>query len=154
MERRHIEEVPDGEREEIRQIFAAKGFAGAELDAVVRVITDDVERWVETMVREEHGISGLPPAPRRAAGITFVSFVAIGLVPLLPFLLVETGVPLPEPYLWSAIGTAAAFFGVGAAKGRFVDQPPIVSGLETLLLGGAAAALSYAVGMLLRGLAG
>lgn len=154
MERRHIEEIPDGEREEIRQIFAAKGFAGAELEAVVRVITDDVERWVETMVREEHGISSLAPAPARAAWITFVSFVAIGLVPLLPFLLVELGVPIATPYLWSAIGTAAAFFGVGAAKGRFVDHPPVVSGFETLLLGGSAASLSFAVGKLLAGLGG
>ena len=154
IERRHIEEFPDGEREEIRQIFAAKGFEGAELEAVVRVITDDVERWVETMVREEHGISSLPPAPRRAAWITFVAFVAVGLVPLLPFLLEAVGVPIPTPYLWSAIGTGAAFFAVGAAKGRFVDHPPVVSGLETLLLGGAAASLSFLVGRLLAGLGG
>jgi VIT1/CCC1 family predicted Fe2+/Mn2+ transporter len=151
VERRHIEEVPDGEREEIRQIFAAKGFAGAELDAVVRVITDDVERWVETMVREEHGISSVPPAPRRAAWITFISFVAIGLVPLLPFLAATLGSPIERPYLWSALGTALAFFAVGAAKGRVVDHPPLRSGLETLLIGGAAAALSYVVGYLLRG---
>jgi VIT1/CCC1 family predicted Fe2+/Mn2+ transporter len=153
-ERHHIEHVPDGEREEIRQIFAAKGFEGEELESVVRVITADVERWVETMVREEHGIPSVPPAPLRAAWITFIAFFAVGLVPLLPFLLVEMGVSIETPYLWSALGTAAAFFSVGAAKGRFVEHPAIVSGFETLLLGGAAASLAYGVGHLLRGLVG
>ncbi len=153
-EQRHIEKIPDGEREEIRQIFSRKGFEGEELEAVVRVITADADRWVETMVREEYGIPAVPLDPTRAAWVTFMAFVAIGLVPLLPFLLSALGVTIASPYLWSALGTAAAFFSVGAAKGRFVDHPAIVSGFETLFLGGAAAALAYGTGHLLRGLAG
>lgn len=150
MEERHVDEFPDGEREEIRQIYAAKGFEGDDLEMVVRVITADRERWVETMVREEHGLSSAPPAPRKAAWITFLAFVSVGLVPLVPFLAIALGATIPVPYFWSSLGTAIAFFLVGVAKARFVEQPRITSGLETLLLGGGAAALSYAVGLLLR----
>ncbi len=151
-ERRHIEEYPEGEREEIRQIYAAKGFTGDDLEMVVGVITEDIDRWVETMVREEHGFASATPAPRKAAWVTFLAFVTIGLVPLIPFLLGAVGVAIEQPYLWSALGTGAAFFAVGVAKARFVEQPRILSGLETLLLGGGAAGLAFGVGVLLRGL--
>lgn len=57
IEHKHIAIEPGGEREEIRQIFAAKGFDGAELERVVDVITSDEERWADTMVVEEYGLS-------------------------------------------------------------------------------------------------
>ena len=56
MEHRHIEVVPEGEREEIRQIFARKGYQGDTLERIVEVITNDERRWVETMLAEEHGL--------------------------------------------------------------------------------------------------
>src|SRR5204863_6458642 len=52
-EEEHIMAFPDGEREEIRQIFRAKGLSGNDLEQVVSVLTSDKKRWIDTMIQEE-----------------------------------------------------------------------------------------------------
>lgn len=150
-----IEAYPEGEREEIRQIFAAKGLAGEELEQVVATITSNQEVWIDTMLTEEMGLSMVRRSPLRAASVTMVAFLVVGLIPLLPFV-VELALPVlgNSTYLVSSLLTAVAFFGVGAAKSKFVDQRWYWSGMETLLVGGAAATLAYVVGMALGHIAG
>lgn len=153
-EEHEIDTHPEGEREEIRQIFAAKGFEGDMLERAVEVITSDREQWVKVMLEEEHGLGGEERAPTRAAASTFIAFILIGAIPLLPFVLVVAGVDLPRPFEWSAAMTAIAFFIVGAMKSRFVNEHWLRAGGETLLVGGAAATIAYLVGLMLRGVAG
>lgn len=152
MEERHIKTVPDGEREEIRQIFREKGFEGELLEQVVEVMTADTQRWIETMLREEHGLSASLSSPWKAALATLVAFVLIGLLPLLPFLL-SFQVNVTAPFLVSSLMTAVAFILVGAAKSLFVERNWLLSGLETLAVGGTAALLAYLCGVLLQGVA-
>jgi len=151
-EERHIELLPEGEREEIRQIFAAKGFAGEDLERVVDVITGDRELWVKTMLSEELGMGGAVPHPLRAGATTLLAFVVVGSLPLAVFV-VDAIAPggVAHPFAWSAALTAVAFFAVGSLKARFVGQAWWKSGLETLAVGGAAALLAYWVGALLSG---
>lgn len=152
-EEEHIALYPEGEREEIRQIFAAKGFAGAELEHVVDVITAENRRWVDTMIQEEFGLPLSVPPAWKAGLVTFGAFVLAGAIPLVPFVAnFLSGGSLPV-FLLSAALTGAAFFGVGALKSRFVPQHWFVAGAETLGLGGAAAAIAYGIGALLGGLA-
>lgn len=152
-EESHIAQFPEGEREEIRQIFAGKGFAGKDLDRVVKIITADINRWVDTMLKEEHGLSLQGPKPWRAALTTFLAFLLIGAIPLLPFLAnVMVGEIIPEPFLFSISMTGGAFFVVGAFKSRFVRESWYRAGLETLVVGGTAAGLAYLVGVLLKSL--
>ncbi len=153
MERRHIREARDGEREEIRQIFANKGFEGKDLERAVEIITSDEERWVDTMLVDELGMSLESPSPIRAAVTTFVAFCMVGLLPLLPFIFgYFTSAETTALYIWSTLITALAFFMVGAAKAVFVEQRWYWSGLETLSIGGIAALLAYLVGLMLGGL--
>src|SRR5262249_33485691 len=87
MEERHVEIAPEGEREEIRQIFEAKGFKGEALDSAVDVITEKRDRWIETMMTEEHGLPPITRSPGRAALMTFLAFILCGSIPLVPFIL-------------------------------------------------------------------
>jgi VIT1/CCC1 family predicted Fe2+/Mn2+ transporter len=153
-EERQIHADPEGEREEIRQIFAAKGFEGEDLERVVEVITSDSKLWTDTMMSEELGFGATEPDEKRAALATFVAFVVVGFVPLLVFVVDQLiSGRIDGAFAWSAILTGVAFFVVGAMKARFVDQRWWRSGLETLAIGGSAAVLAYAAGALLQGVA-
>lgn len=153
MEEHHIDHVPDGEREEIREVFRRKGFAGDTLESIVDVITEDRERWIDTMLTEELGLPLETPDPRRAAATTFLAFLVAGLMPLLPLLLLDR----TDPAAWfrtSALVTAVTFLAIGYGKGRVVAHRPWRSSVETLLVGGGAAMLAWVAGMLTKGLAG
>jgi VIT1/CCC1 family predicted Fe2+/Mn2+ transporter len=153
MERRHIRQIPDGEREEVRQIFASKGFKDQDLERAVEIITENEERWIRTMLVDELGFSLEGPSPIKAAATTFVAFCLVGLLPLLAFIF---GLFVPTHagtlYLLSIVMTGAAFFLVGAAKSFFVEQRWYWAGLETLAVGGVAASLAFIVALLLRGI--
>jgi vacuolar iron transporter family protein len=147
-ERLHIEEVPHGEREEIRQIFASKGFEGEVLDKIVQVITSNHDLWIETMLREEHGFGSGVRKPIAAGLATFLAFLFVGLIPLLPFLV--PALATEQRFQFSAIITAIAFAAIGVAKGVVVKHSIVRSGLETLVVGSIAALLAYLVGFWLR----
>ena len=154
IEENHVDVIPHGEAEEIRQIFEQKGFEGELLDRVVEVITGNRKLWVETMLREEWGLSLTPMSPWKAAAATFTAFLVVGLVPLLPFTVFHfTGNDAAAAFIVSCAATGLTFFGVGALRSRYVAERWWRSGLETLLMGGGAAALAYFVGVALEGLA-
>jgi len=144
MEERHVEFAPDGEREEIRQIFRAKGFEGEALESAVNVITDKRERWIETMMTEEHGLPPISRSPGRAALTTFLAFLACGSIPLIPFVL-----GLPATVEASTLMTGLTFFSIGSMRSRWSPAPWWRAGLETFAIGIAAAAMAYAVGLIL-----
>ena len=152
-EMEHIRLHPEGEREEIRQIFARKGFAGETLEHIVETISRDREVWVDTMLKEEHGLQPQgAPNPLRAGLATFGAFLLAGFLPLLPFL--SPWDIAGDRFLDSAALAAVVFFGIGMARGVVLGRRALYSGAETLLMGGSAAALAFLIAALLRGFAG
>ena len=103
---------------------------------------------------EELGFATTEQNEYRAAASTLVAFVVVGALPLAAFVY-DLAAPgnLEHTFMWSALMTGVAFFVVGALKARVVDQAWWRSGLETLTIGGLAAALAYAAGVLLQGVA-
>jgi len=149
IERKHIQQVPEGEREEVRQIYASKGFTGEALENAVNTITADQNRWVDTMLKEEWGLSLHPPSPVRSGTITFVAFLLAGMIPLAPLFLTQI---LEGDFilLISAVATGITFLIIGALRGGLANQSKLAGAVETLLVGGTAAGLAYVVGALLR----
>lgn len=147
MEHRHIAVTPEGEREEVRQIFAAKGFEGEDLERAVEIITASHERWVSVMLEEEHGAPKVERSPLKAGIYTFIAFFICGAVPLLPFIFGGMANALAV----ASVATGAVFFGIGAMKSKWSTAPWWASGLETLVIGMIAAGAAYAVGALLKG---
>ena len=152
IEETHIDQVPDGEREEVRQIYRSKGFEGDTLEQIVRVITEDRQQWVNTMLAEEWGLQLDPPSPWRAGLATLVAFILAGLAPLVPTML-WMGKHANETFASSSLLTGITFFAIGVVRGRVVDRRPLAAGFETLLIGGSAAILAFFVGRLLERLA-
>ncbi|WP_295804011.1 VIT1/CCC1 transporter family protein [uncultured Microbulbifer sp.] len=147
-EEQHIALVPEGEREEVRQIFAAKGFSGESLEIIVNTVTSDHKLWVDTMLQEEYGLAPIEPNPLASAWWTFCAFVAIGLIPLLPFLV--PGIAQSRQFFASAVLAGIVFFAIGLVKGWVNSRSLLASGLRTFVLGGGAAFLAFATGYFLR----
>jgi len=145
VEKKHIALVPEAEREEIRQAFAKKGFSGVELEQIVTTISSNEAGWARTMMLEEYGLAPVLRSPLAAGFNTFASFALFGAIPLIPYL-------FGAGFTWSALATAVAFFAIGSAKSLWSLRSPWMLGLETLFIGGAAAVLAFAVGVLLGGI--
>jgi vacuolar iron transporter family protein len=148
VEKDHIRSFPEGEREEIRQVFARKGFEGSVLESIVDGITENEELWINTMITEEHKLPIEMPSPVSAGLATFFSFLVIGLIPLLPFVIPDLSEDLR--FIASSVATGISFLGIGLAKGFVLNGRVIRSGIETLLTGGGAATLAYLIGSWLQ----
>jgi VIT1/CCC1 family predicted Fe2+/Mn2+ transporter len=149
-----VEHYPKGEIEEIRAIFRRKGFKGKQLENAVKTITSNKKVWVDTMMVDELNIIEEKTSPIKKGIVTFVSFGLVGFVPLIPYFIAffsETVKAIVFPL--AIVLTLIAFFFVGAAKIYVTGKNWLKSGLETLLMGSAAAIIAYAIGFLLRGLA-
>ena len=147
IEYRHVRVDPDGEKEEIRQIYAGKGFEGSDLETVVEIVTADEDRWVDTMLAEEYGLPLEIRSAWTASLMTFIAFVICGSLPLVAWVF-----RADRPFLVSTILTGVTFFAIGSIKSRWSVRPWWLSGLETLVIGTIAAGTAWGIGVLLRGL--
>ena len=142
-----LTENPAGEGDELKLIYEAKGLSASEAGTMVRHLLADRSSAIDALAREELGIdpSQLGGSPGEAAVSSFVLFAIGALVPILPLLVARGPVALAA----SAVVSALGLFGIGAAITIFTGAPVWRSGGRQLLLGLAAAGVTFGLGRLL-----
>jgi VIT1/CCC1 family predicted Fe2+/Mn2+ transporter len=144
-EQNEISSRPEEEREEIREIYAAKGFEGKLLEDVVSTITSNRETWVATMMDEELHLQPVEKKSLlRSAVIVTVATLIGHLIPLVPFL-----VATRTPAVIAAVAlSAVTLFAVGVYSAKSLIGDWRKSGLQMVAIGLGAAGLGFLIGHL------
>jgi VIT1/CCC1 family predicted Fe2+/Mn2+ transporter len=147
IEASELREDPEGEGEELRLIYEAKGLSPSEAQTMARRLLADRTTAIDALAREELGIDPkeLGGSAGEAAAASFVLFAIGAVVPILPFLILRG----PLAVATSAAVSALALFVLGAAITVFTGAPVWRSGGRQLALGLAAAGLTFGVGKLI-----
>jgi len=144
---REVEELPDRETEEVAEVFRGYGLTEEQTDTVVTAIRADKTRWVDFMMRFELGLEA--PDPRRArqsAWTIALSYIVGGLIPLAPYIFLNVILHA----LWLSVGvTLSALFIFGFVKAHFTGRRRWRGGLETVFIGGIAAAAAFTIARLI-----
>jgi len=152
-ERWEVDHYPEGEKAELLEVYRNRGYDPEDASALVEIHSRNPDRWVEAMMFDELGMIKDDRKPTRSALATFIAFLIAGSVPLLVFLLgLVVPIPAQTAFWTSLILSGVALFLLGAAKVLVTKRSLFRSGLETLLIGGLAAGVAFAVGALLEGL--
>ncbi len=146
-ELRETEEMPEREAEEVASVFRGYGLAEEQVAPIVAAIRSDQKRWVDFMMRFELGLELPNPSRARQSAWTIGgSYIAGGLIPLSPYICL----PSAAMALGVSVGvTLVALFIFGYVKGRFTDISPWRGGMQTVLIGGLAAAAAFAIARLM-----
>lgn len=145
-----IENLPEIEREEIADIYREKGFKGELLDKIVDHICSDKELWVAEMMKDELGMMRDSKSPFKIGLATLVSFILVGLIPLLVYLWNFFFPSEINTFFWTSVLTGLAFLIVGWLKGIVNQTSTLRSILETVSLGLLAAVVAFYVGDVLE----
>ncbi len=143
---------PEGERDELREIYRRKGVKEEELESFLDTITSNHDLWIDTMMHEELGLmEDNEGSPLKSAMVTFFSFVIAGFMPLMAFVFSSfISVFADNMFLSASIITALTLFTVGALRYFVTGKKWIVSGLEMMVTGGLSAAVAYLVGFIFK----
>jgi vacuolar iron transporter family protein len=147
-----VDNIPEKERQEIVEIYSAKGFDGELLEKVVDVIVSDRDRWVDEMMKDELNMIEDTKSPFKIGLATLISFIFIGFIPLMVYVYDFFNETVIDLFFWTSLFTGVAFVVIGWLK-SYVNQTNVFkSVLETLALGFVAALVAYFVGDFLESL--
>lgn len=140
-ERREIVDLPDAETKEVVDILVQYGVTGEDAARAVEGIKRDPKKWVDFMMRFELGLE--EPDPRRALSSAFtigLSYVVGGLVPLVPYMMAPK---MNQALTLSCSVTLIALGIFGGFKARFSGAPVMRGVVQTVMVGGLAAAAAF-----------
>lgn len=148
-EKREIEEMPQRETQEIREIFEDIGFNPEEQEIAVKRITANKERWLKFMVQEEIGItSELIDNPLEIGFISCLSFLLGAFPALLPFFILKN---VSNALFFSATFVLIFLFILGVSKSKVTKIHWLLSGIETLGIGAASCGTGFFLGKVVAG---
>jgi VIT1/CCC1 family predicted Fe2+/Mn2+ transporter len=143
LERAELEAMPQEEQAELASIYRSKGFSDSEARTIAERIFQDPEAALDTLVREELGLDPSElGSPVGAAIGSFCAFAVGAVVPVAPYLFGGTAVIFTVSLVLSLI----SLFAVGAAVSLLTGRSLVFSGARQVVIGGAAAAVTFAVG--------
>ena len=147
--KREFENNPAGEVKEMVDLYVQKGCERKDAQAIVETMSKHKDFFINVMMAKELELQVPDPDdnPWIDGGVTFLSFMFFGTIPLLAFA-VFYNVPLSlgDQFLISCILTGLSLFGLGVVKAKFTKKPWWWGGMEVFTLGGCVAALAYFVG--------
>ncbi|CAK9311362.1 unnamed protein product [Citrullus colocynthis] len=147
-EQEEVIEVPDTEAAEVADILAQYGVEAHEYGPVVAALRRNPQAWVDFMMKFELGLE--KPEPKRAiiSALTIaISYIMGGLVPLSPYMVFPSA---GEAVIASVMVTIIALLIFGFAKGYFTGNRPIMSALQTALIGAIASAAAFLIAKAFR----
>jgi VIT1/CCC1 family predicted Fe2+/Mn2+ transporter len=145
-QRRQLREAPDQERRILADIYRGRGLSEEEADHFVDRIFADPESATRLLIFEEVGLDERSIGSPLSAGVgSFLAFTLGALVPLVPYLL-ASGAPA---FTASLLVSLAALFVLGLAISGLTRRSPVRTAFRQVLLGGIAAAVTFAVGTLI-----
>lgn len=146
-EQREVVEKTEAEVAEVEEIFSAYGLQPAEIAPIILAFRNRPRAWVDFMMRFELGLEKPDPGRALKSALTIGgAYVAGGLIPLTPYILVSS---IHAGLIVSVVVTMAALAAFGSVKGHFTGAGPLRSALQTLLIGGLAAAAAFAIARLI-----
>jgi VIT1/CCC1 family predicted Fe2+/Mn2+ transporter len=147
VEATELEEIPDEEKEELALIYQSKGLPEDQARALAEKLISNKETALDTLTREELGIdpTELGGSPWTAGATSFFLFSVGAIFPVAPSFFL-TGMQA----VFAALALSGlALFAIGAATSFFTGRTILFSGARQLLIGFAAAGVTYGVGRLI-----
>jgi vacuolar iron transporter family protein len=142
-EESEVSEKPDIEAGEVAEVFHSYGLTAEESQPIVEALRKRPRAWVDFMMRFELGLE--KPDPKRAfisAATIAGAYIAGGFIPLGPYIVLSTA---SRALKVSIVITLIALAAFGYVKGRFTGAPPLRSAIQTMLVGGLAAAAAFVI---------
>lgn len=146
-EQREVIELPEHETAEVVEVFQGYGLSAEQIAPIVAAMQANHPRWVDFMMRFELGLEEPDPKRARVSAATIAgSYIAGGLIPLSPYILIpniSTALPV------SVAVTLIALFVFGWIKARFTGIRPLRGAIQTVAIGGLAAGTAFIIARLI-----
>ena len=144
-----VDEFPDKEKAEVREVLEEFGVARHSSAQIVEEMAKDKDKWVKFMMRFELGLE--KPDATRARKSAFnigAAYIVGGLVPLSPYFFIKDS---QQALYISVAVTLVALFIFGFLKAKALGQPTVTGAFKTAFIGALAAGVAYLLAKLIQG---